>query len=662
MEYSQFIILSIILTIIKGENLVGYNCGIGSPNITTVSLLKVEECESEEIQPQVISLNLQLLQIIDHEPVVIHQCRVKIEEHIRYCGMHSHVSEVADGESTYGLYISKDTCQDIIQYGKLQFKSLIIDQIVVNATTKRSLVLAGTIEKNGYCSGAAYLSGKTQYKDVIVTAKLEISVFEYVAVANYDKNEIVLNTGTRCPYKQGKCIDINENYAFWNVRQSSICKFENYAILYEGMGVKVSDSSSSQPSIDVYFGNSTGDIKFGLSKTGERMVCGYKIMETEHPKLFITEYLPNQGFATKRYIETHDIILTAYFNTKIAYLQKHIKSQFESMYRDVVLNRCKLERQIIINSINYLYTRPDLFALTIMKEPGHMAIPAGEVAHIIPCESIICKIRHEQNCYQEIPVECGKENYFMKPQTRIITKSGTPRDCNTLLPTMFYITSNWIQFLPTTVKAETPQIIKPLSKPTWKYTDLEGLINSGIYSTSDLERLREHMIFPAEKPAYIESLIRKLSNRHAPDEKLNYQNLFDSNLLTKMARKAWEKLWDGFTKFGIYSAGFITIIMIIQLLKVIIDTIIQGYALYTVYGWGIHLIGAFWSSITNLIFHLKQPIVKDPNSSLEQGNKGLEKPTAPKEDRREENLQIKSEGTNFRDLEYRLHNMTKQEL
>jgi len=47
------------------------------------------------------------------------------------------------------------------------------------------------------------------------------------------------------------------------------------------------------------------------------------------------------------------------------------------------------------------------------------------------------------------------------------------------------------------------------------------------------------------------------------------------------------------------------IFIIIRLIKLIVDTIIHGYTLYTVYGWSI-LLGALWSSVANLLLHLRR--------------------------------------------------------
>ncbi|KYN04401.1 hypothetical protein ALC62_04737 [Cyphomyrmex costatus] len=44
--------------------------------------------------------------------------------------------------------------------------------------------------------------------------------------------------------------------------------------------------------------------------------------------------------------------------------------------------------------------------------------------------------------------------------------------------------------------------------------------------------------------------------------------------------------------------------MSVRIVKLILDTIVHGYALHTVYGWSVYLIGAIWDSLTQLLLHL----------------------------------------------------------
>lgn len=65
-----------------------------------------------------------------------------------------------------------------------------------------------------------------------------------------------------------------------------------------------------------------------------------------------------------------------------------------------------------------------------------------------------------------------------------------------------------------------------------------------------------------------------------------------------------EKAWKGFVTFGSASAGVLAIFIIIRVAKLLIDTAIHGYALHSMYGWSVHLLGAVWSSVTHLLLHL----------------------------------------------------------
>lgn len=59
-----------------------------------------------------------------------------------------------------------------------------------------------------------------------------------------------------------------------------------------------------------------------------------------------------------------------------------------------------------------------------------------------------------------------------------------------------------------------------------------------------------------------------------------------------------------FLTFGTASAGILGLIIIIRGVKLIADTVIHGYALHSIYGWSIHMLGALWRSVTHLLLHL----------------------------------------------------------
>ncbi|KAG7196405.1 hypothetical protein KM043_000046, partial [Ampulex compressa] len=81
-------------------------------------------------------------------------------------------------------------------------------------------------------------------------------------------------------------------------------------------------------------------------------------------------------------------------------------------------------------------------------------------------------------------------------------------------------------------------------------------------------------------------------------------NLLDEDTLERIAQSTGSRLWAGFVSFGSASAGVLAIFLITRLLKGVVDVLIRGYALHSIYGWSLHLVGAIWSSIAHLLLHL----------------------------------------------------------
>lgn len=192
----------------------------------------------------------------------------------------------------------------------------------------------------------------------------------------------------------------------------------------------------------------------------------------------------------------------------------------------------------------------------------------------------------------------------MTPKSRIITKHHTIRDCNPLLPVLYNINETWIQLNPIPAITTPPQEIKPLTKLSWKYLAPKSLAISGIYSQQDLEELRDHIMFPAEKNAVLHTIARGFTGQSIPSDAISLQKLLDEDSLNKIYNSTLSKIWNGFATFGTATAGVLGIFIIIRLTKLLFDTLIHGYALHTAYGCSLHLLAAVWNSLTQVLLFL----------------------------------------------------------
>ena len=342
-----------------------------------------------------------------------------------------------------------------------------------------------------------------------------------------------------------------------------------------------------------------------MTKTGEQPLCGYTLLSTEHPKLFLLETTKGNTFISKRKTAVENLDIFTYVNSKFVYVEKHIKRQMTALYHDVLTQRCTTEKKVIENALSLATLLPDEFAYTITKTPGHMALIAGEAVHIVKCVPVQVKIRHTTECYSELPVWQGNRTAFLTPKTHILTQHGNHRECSAVLPTLYYIDGLWHKFVLKPMEAIAPQELRPDTRQTWQYSAPSSLATSGIYTQRDLDTLRDHVMFPVEKTTILNTLARGATGKVIVPGTVNILRIMDKNALTTLAKNTASKLWTGIMEFGTVSAAILGIFIILKIMKTIVDIVIHGYQLRETYGCGLALLGAIWGSVTHLLLYMK---------------------------------------------------------
>lgn len=597
------LLILLFMAIHLTHGLIAYDCGSPNMNITTMSLLSIGECKIPTSQPTVTPTQIQLLQLSEYSNAHVRQCRIEIDRSIFYCGMHSHVSLVNDGRREYIMEINSETCLRLHMTGALRIgDNHLITGIGANQTVKTALTLVGTISNDGSCTGTGYSDPYGTWNNVVVQAVVRVSIRDYYASTKPGTNKIILNSGVQCTLSDGSCMDVEGGNTYWAPIPVDNCKFGNYDVLFQGKVNKVYDNSSSTQAV---YAITTGEITFALTRQGHFNLCNYILIRTEHPKLFILEIDPEHSFAKKRPIAINNLDIFTYMNSKFVYLEKHVRNQMTALYHDVLTQQCKLEKQVLENALSLAKILPEDFSYQLMKSPGYMAVVSGEVIHVVKCVPTTIKRRETKECYQQLPVFRGNSSMFMAPKTRILLKTGTQIDCNPYVPVMYLLRGTWYKITPRAASTIPPNEIQPTISHTWTYTNPAELATSGIYSAQELEKLRDHIMFPVEKPAVLNTLARGVTGQTSNKQGVSFINLLDEETLQKIATNTWARLWGWFTGFGTFSAGMFGVFVTIKLIKFVIDTALHGYALHQVYGWSVHLLGAIWDSVTNVLIHLK---------------------------------------------------------
>lgn len=200
----------------------------------------------------------------------------------------------------------------------------IIHGLRANQTSFHSLTLAGRINNDGSCKVIQYSNPYGTWDDVIVQAVVKISFRSSHIPVQLNSGKIILKSGTVCALSESFCVDSDDGYTYWKPIPMSSCNFHRYDVLYEGPASKILDDITN-PSFPVIDSLTIEDIAFALTKTKEQPLCGYTLLCTEHPKLFILETKRGDTFASRCIISVDNLDIFAYMNSKFVYVEKHIR-------------------------------------------------------------------------------------------------------------------------------------------------------------------------------------------------------------------------------------------------------------------------------------------------------------------------------------------------
>ncbi|XP_076384553.1 uncharacterized protein LOC143263569 [Megalopta genalis] len=617
-----------LVTVIRvASAIIGYDCGGSSANVTTFSTVDPPTCAMESVNPSNEEAHIQLLQLADFDAAPVVQCRIEIDRTVFYCGMSSHVSIVQNGRQQYLQYISRDACEALLTTGIMSIPPTIqISGLQPNSTSTRSLTLAGTVGPDGSCQGSTYSDPFGTWSQVVVQAIAKITLKTFSAPVKINTQEILLPSGQRCPLNKEFCLDTEDGHTYWRSLPSDQCGVNQYDVLYEGKATRTFNQGSSP----VMYTVATQDIAFALTSTAKTNICGYTLIRTEHPKLFILDTNKEGKFKSKSPTPTNNLDIFTYVNAKFVYVEKHLKSQIVSLYQDIVTQRCRLDQQVLRNALTLARVAPAEVAYAITQEAGYIATQAGEAIHIVKCIPVSVSLRKTEDCFNDLPVTYNNQSYFLSPRTHVLIKTSTQRDCSELIPALFKLQGSWYQINPRPTEIRNIPPLKPITQVTWKYVSPSNLANEGIYSQEDLNQLKEHIMFPIERSSIIDSLAQGASGRSFIRDTVQISNLLDEQTLEKIALSTSKRLWSGFLQFGSISAGILGVYILFRTIKLTINMVLNGVELYAAFGWSFRLVAAAWNSATRLCLHLQKDVNtgRDSQECIEQGTplKQQEKP------------------------------------
>ena len=83
-------------------------------------------------------------------------------------------------------------------------------------------------------------------------------------------------------------------------------------------------------------------------------------------------------------------------------------------------------------------------------------------------------------------------------------------------------------------------------------------------------------MFPVEKPSLLNDVSREMHGHFTTNNEGTLSKLLNEDSMAKIVESTGTRLWEKFMTLGTASAGIIAIFVILQVIKMIIDIMING--------------------------------------------------------------------------------------
>lgn len=597
------------------SGLFGFDCSHRDVKVTPISLAGVELCSEPSLPEEETVDKLQLLQTKTTTRTMYRQCAISYTETIYHCGMHSHMSVVQGGLKSRYRQVSNDECVKIHNTRTYIWDhNHAITNIPINSSLESTITAVGQITPTGQCTGAFYYSDGIEYQSVVSIVALKVVLRTGLAMVDMQDNTITLPNGGSASYKAGHWFDLVYGDTYWNVQPTEQCTQSSYQVLYEGGGKIYYDKADTRERKVVVV--ESGKKAFALEILEPTALCSMSGYTTEHPTLYIAILSrTNQAyFKSSETSDTLEVSLASYINAKFVYVERHVRTQLLSLYRHFRAQTCEIKRLSLLNTLSLATINEEEFAYAYKGKKGYTATRRGEVIYLIECIPVPVVIRRLLACFSDLPVWYNNQSAFLSPKTGIIKKTGTEIECSSILPSWFYLHDGWYTMTPGAMTGDfKPLLLSPNSESKWTYKVPSQLGSTGIYTEEELSRFEKSLMFPGEKQSILNVIAQGVSGRAISNQGLSISKFVSVEDVQKIGDSILTKMWGIFSSIGRWTSGLLGIWVIYKLIKTIINTLINGHTLYSVFGFSFKLLCCIWTSLTTWALRTRAQADKEPS-------------------------------------------------
>lgn len=600
-------------------HLLGYDCS-APRNIRDFTISQLEGGCLQSLQSKIISrekVRVTLLQREEGRRQEGFRCQLKRTKIIRYCGVYDH--ETTDAANSFYhriVPLEADQCRNMVAHHspykvRLGNGKTLSFEVKLNAINYAKYFYIGNTYLNPSgevsCNGSTYIDPHTmtRYDRIYIEVNDELLITKEIITF---KNQVVVATPEHetlpCSFASKLCTTPFGSYV-WDYS-------DDYCPLAQ---VRQFEAERITDSLNNVVLLSSDDSKIRLMEIGPASVCNSIVTATNYPTLFVSESWPE---GKSRQIAPQEVQLPIFIRNRQDFLWSQMESSMEAGFRQTLLNDCQLQRSQERIQSWLRITDPGIN--TYLLGNGTYATTAGEVVYLYQCRPQEVRARHEEGCYESLPVHYGNTSLFLEPLTHRLLRQGIKIPCNDrFLPKFKTIRDQWIMASPQVLEANKPAMLVPaiteLNFQLPEFPDIDWS-TGGIYTDEDLSAMQNYLEFPRIRQALESHLAWQATQGHYDGNQPLTPSLLFPQQFPSLSSYILSGLWSALRKWGEFVSMMIALFFLGKIVVWIIKMFFNCWALVGAHGLTKHLL---WSPCPDLLYlfryrqvHRQRPPQENP--------------------------------------------------
>ncbi|VDM55555.1 unnamed protein product [Angiostrongylus costaricensis] len=150
----------------------------------------------------------------------------------------------------------------------------------------------------------------------------------------------------------------------------------------------------------------------------------------------------------------------------------------------------------------------------------------------------------------------------------------------------YHIFESWIATGKEIHTVKPPDTLRLTRENTFTYAAPRTIAVGGIYSQAEVEAMANQLMFPVERQAVENTIIKVAMGQHPQMDNVKVDQLITDEHIESLKSRIMSTVWEGFIKLGTISAEILGIITILKFLTWILEIAFNSKIKYDLYGAG----------------------------------------------------------------------------